>query len=107
MSRRPEETILPSYGQHEHYNHKQRKACNIQPCKHHLSRHLSDDRKEASRPKKKFLAADVRKMHDILSRNMYKIRQKVIIFHTAAIFSTLFIKWLNSSFCSDVNKQSR
>lgn len=38
---------------------------------------LSDERKEASRPKKKFLAADVRRMHDILSNNMYKIREKV------------------------------
>lgn len=37
----------------------------------------SDERKEASRPKKRFVAADVRKMHDILSKNMYKIRQKV------------------------------
>lgn len=37
---------------------------------------LYDERKEASRPKKKFLAADVKKMHDILSKNMYKIRQK-------------------------------
>lgn len=38
---------------------------------------VSDERKEASRPKRKFLAGDVRKMHDILSKNMYKIRQKV------------------------------
>lgn len=38
---------------------------------------LSDDRKETSRPKRKFLAAEVGKMHDILSKNMYKIRQKV------------------------------
>ncbi|KAG7236161.1 hypothetical protein INR49_001271 [Caranx melampygus] len=37
---------------------------------------LHDEMKAASRPKKKFLAADVRKMHDILSKNMYKIRQK-------------------------------
>lgn len=60
-------------------------------CSHHLSLHLSDDRKEASRPKKKFLAADVRKMHDILSKNMYKIRQKVIFVHAAAI-SISFVK---------------
>uniref|UniRef100_A0A8C2X3C3 Sodium/hydrogen exchanger n=1 Tax=Cyclopterus lumpus TaxID=8103 RepID=A0A8C2X3C3_CYCLU len=33
---------------------------------------------EATRPKKKFLAADVRKMQDILSKNMYKIRQKTM-----------------------------
>ena len=38
---------------------------------------ISDEKKEASRPKRKFLAADVSKMHDILSKNMYKIRQKV------------------------------
>lgn len=42
-----------------------------------LCPHFSDDRKEASRPKKTFRAADVRRMHDILSKNMYKIRQKV------------------------------
>ncbi|XP_068438534.1 sodium/hydrogen exchanger 2-like [Clinocottus analis] len=39
---------------------------------------LQDERKEAARPKRKFLAADVRKMHDILSNNMYKIRQKTM-----------------------------
>ncbi|XP_034035451.1 sodium/hydrogen exchanger 2-like [Thalassophryne amazonica] len=37
---------------------------------------INDDRNEASRPKKTFLAGDVRKMHDILSKYMYKIRQK-------------------------------
>lgn len=42
-----------------------------------LSPAISDEMKEASRPKKKFLAADVRNMHDILSKNMYKIRQRV------------------------------
>ncbi|KAI3365822.1 hypothetical protein L3Q82_000812 [Scortum barcoo] len=41
---------------------------------------LHDERKEASRPKKKFLAGDVRKMHDILSKNMYKIRQKTMAY---------------------------
>nr|WRO44050.1 sodium/hydrogen exchanger 2c [Rachycentron canadum] len=40
---------------------------------------LHDEMKEASRPKK-FLAADVRKMHDILSKNMYKIRQKTMAY---------------------------
>ncbi|XP_075950791.1 sodium/hydrogen exchanger 2-like [Anarhichas minor] len=39
---------------------------------------LDDERKEASRAKKKFLAADVRKMHKILTKNMYKIRQKTM-----------------------------
>uniref|UniRef100_A0A8C5GJJ5 Sodium/hydrogen exchanger n=1 Tax=Gouania willdenowi TaxID=441366 RepID=A0A8C5GJJ5_GOUWI len=37
---------------------------------------LHDEKRDSSRPKKKFLAADVRKMHDILAKNMYKIRQK-------------------------------
>uniref|UniRef100_A0A8C4IWV4 Sodium/hydrogen exchanger n=1 Tax=Dicentrarchus labrax TaxID=13489 RepID=A0A8C4IWV4_DICLA len=41
---------------------------------------LHDERKEASRPKKMFLTADVRKMHDILSKNMYKIRQKTMAY---------------------------
>ncbi|XP_008323284.1 sodium/hydrogen exchanger 2-like [Cynoglossus semilaevis] len=41
---------------------------------------LTDEKKETSRPKKKFLAADVRKMHDILSKNMYKIRQKTMAY---------------------------
>ncbi|XP_071759075.2 sodium/hydrogen exchanger 2-like [Centroberyx gerrardi] len=41
---------------------------------------LHDERKAASRPKTKFLAADVRKMHDILSKNMYKIRQKTMAY---------------------------
>ncbi|XP_033932856.1 sodium/hydrogen exchanger 2-like [Pseudochaenichthys georgianus] len=41
---------------------------------------LYDERKEASRPKRKFLAGDVRKMHDILSKNMYKIRQKTMAY---------------------------
>nr|AEL79514.1 Na+/H+ exchanger isoform 2c [Myoxocephalus octodecemspinosus] len=43
---------------------------------------LQDERKEATRPKRKFLAADVRKMHDILSNNMYKIRQKTMGYTT-------------------------
>uniref|UniRef100_A0A667XIA4 Sodium/hydrogen exchanger n=1 Tax=Myripristis murdjan TaxID=586833 RepID=A0A667XIA4_9TELE len=41
---------------------------------------LHDEKLAASRPKKKFLAADVKKMHDILSKNMYQIRQKTIAF---------------------------
>uniref|UniRef100_A0A3B5A188 Sodium/hydrogen exchanger n=1 Tax=Stegastes partitus TaxID=144197 RepID=A0A3B5A188_9TELE len=39
-----------------------------------------DEKKEAARPKKKFLAADVRKMHDILSKNMYKIRHRTMAY---------------------------
>ncbi|XP_069377015.1 sodium/hydrogen exchanger 2-like isoform X2 [Paralichthys olivaceus] len=41
---------------------------------------LHDEMVEASRPKRKFLAADVNKMHDILSKNMYKIRQKTMAY---------------------------
>ncbi|XP_034462473.1 sodium/hydrogen exchanger 2-like [Hippoglossus hippoglossus] len=41
---------------------------------------LHDEKMEASRPKRKFLAADVSKMHDILSKNMYKIRQKTMAY---------------------------
>uniref|UniRef100_A0A3B4ZH29 Sodium/hydrogen exchanger n=1 Tax=Stegastes partitus TaxID=144197 RepID=A0A3B4ZH29_9TELE len=41
---------------------------------------LHDEKKEAARPKKKFLAADVRKMHDILSKNMYKIRHRTMAY---------------------------
>uniref|UniRef100_A0A3P9PMX1 Sodium/hydrogen exchanger n=1 Tax=Poecilia reticulata TaxID=8081 RepID=A0A3P9PMX1_POERE len=36
--------------------------------------------KEASRPKKTFKATDIRKMHDILSKNMYRIRQRTTAF---------------------------
>ncbi|XP_061572279.1 sodium/hydrogen exchanger 2-like [Cololabis saira] len=39
---------------------------------------LHDEKLEASRPKKKFLSADVRKMHNILSNNMYKIRHRAM-----------------------------
>ncbi|XP_034533960.1 sodium/hydrogen exchanger 2-like isoform X2 [Notolabrus celidotus] len=39
---------------------------------------LQDERREASRPKRKFKAADIMKMHDVLSKNMYKIRQKTM-----------------------------
>ncbi|KAM3857085.1 sodium/hydrogen exchanger 2-like [Diretmus argenteus] len=42
---------------------------------------LTDEMKAAaSRPKKKFLADDVRKMHSILANNMYKIRQKTLAY---------------------------
>ena len=36
-----------------------------------------EEKKISSKPKKTFLAADLRNMHDILSKNMYKIRQRV------------------------------
>uniref|UniRef100_A0A3P9PMK9 Sodium/hydrogen exchanger n=1 Tax=Poecilia reticulata TaxID=8081 RepID=A0A3P9PMK9_POERE len=41
---------------------------------------LQDEKKEASRPKKTFKATDIRKMHDILSKNMYRIRQRTTAF---------------------------
>ncbi|XP_077369285.1 sodium/hydrogen exchanger 2-like [Festucalex cinctus] len=41
---------------------------------------LHDERKDSSRPKKNYLAADVRKMHDILSKNMYKIRERTMAY---------------------------
>ncbi|XP_077585593.1 sodium/hydrogen exchanger 2-like [Stigmatopora nigra] len=41
---------------------------------------LHEERKDSSKPKKKFLAADVRKMHDILSQNMYKIRERTMAY---------------------------
>ncbi|XP_077426646.1 sodium/hydrogen exchanger 2-like isoform X1 [Vanacampus margaritifer] len=41
---------------------------------------LHDERKDSSRPKKNYLAGDVRKMHDILSKNMYKIREKTMAY---------------------------
>uniref|UniRef100_A0A3Q1BRS1 Sodium/hydrogen exchanger n=1 Tax=Amphiprion ocellaris TaxID=80972 RepID=A0A3Q1BRS1_AMPOC len=34
----------------------------------------------SAKPKKKFLAADLRNMHDILSKNMYKIRQRTVAY---------------------------
>ncbi|XP_061547864.1 sodium/hydrogen exchanger 2 isoform X2 [Phycodurus eques] len=37
---------------------------------------LHEEKKGPAKPKKKFLAADLRSMHDILAKNMYKIRQR-------------------------------
>ncbi|KAM9343867.1 sodium/hydrogen exchanger 2 isoform 2-T2 [Pholidichthys leucotaenia] len=37
---------------------------------------LHEEKKKSPKPKKKFLAADLKNMHDILSKNMYKIRQR-------------------------------
>ncbi|KAL2087445.1 hypothetical protein ACEWY4_016273 [Coilia grayii] len=37
---------------------------------------LHDEKKASYKPKKKFLASDLKNMHDILSKNMYKIRQR-------------------------------
>ncbi|XP_061780061.1 sodium/hydrogen exchanger 2-like [Nerophis lumbriciformis] len=41
---------------------------------------LYDEKKGTSRPKKKFLAADVSRMHDILAKNMYRIREKTMAY---------------------------
>ena len=39
---------------------------------------FSEEKKgPASNPKKKFGRADLRSMHDLLSKNMYKIRERV------------------------------
>lgn len=37
----------------------------------------SEEKKSSSKLQKKFLAADLRNIHDILSKNMYKIRERV------------------------------
>ncbi|KAG5261639.1 hypothetical protein AALO_G00286690 [Alosa alosa] len=39
---------------------------------------LHDEKKASYRPKKKFLASDLKNMHEILSKNMYKIRQRTV-----------------------------
>ncbi|XP_030637620.1 sodium/hydrogen exchanger 2-like [Chanos chanos] len=36
--------------------------------------------KASKKPKRKFLAADIQNMHDILSKNMYKIRQRTMAY---------------------------
>ncbi|XP_040912737.1 sodium/hydrogen exchanger 2 isoform X2 [Toxotes jaculatrix] len=41
---------------------------------------LYEEKKSSSKPKKKFLAADLKNMHDILSKNMYKIRQRTVAY---------------------------
>uniref|UniRef100_A0AAQ4RH50 Sodium/hydrogen exchanger n=1 Tax=Gasterosteus aculeatus aculeatus TaxID=481459 RepID=A0AAQ4RH50_GASAC len=38
--------------------------------------------KENAKPKRKFLAPDLKNMHDILSKNMYKIRQRTVAYTT-------------------------
>lgn len=63
----------------------------------------SSDEKPSSNPKKKFMANDLRNMHEILSKNMYKIRQRVSLPHDAggvyqsSVFSTF------SHFCFKSN----
>nr|XP_020504035.1 sodium/hydrogen exchanger 2-like [Labrus bergylta] len=41
---------------------------------------LYEEKKSSARPRKKFLTADLKNMHDILSKNMYKIRQRTVAF---------------------------
>ncbi|CAN9497533.1 unnamed protein product [Ophioblennius macclurei] len=41
---------------------------------------LYEEKKSAAKPKRKFLAGDLRNMHDILSKNMYRIRQRTVAF---------------------------
>uniref|UniRef100_A0A665WTC7 Sodium/hydrogen exchanger n=1 Tax=Echeneis naucrates TaxID=173247 RepID=A0A665WTC7_ECHNA len=41
---------------------------------------LNEEKKTSAKPKRKFLAADLRNMHNILSKNMYKIRQRTVAF---------------------------
>ncbi|XP_037345278.2 sodium/hydrogen exchanger 2 [Pungitius pungitius] len=42
----------------------------------------SEKQKGSAKPKKKFLAADLKNMHDILSKNMYQIRQRTVAYTT-------------------------
>ncbi|TKS66929.1 Sodium/hydrogen exchanger 2 [Collichthys lucidus] len=39
-----------------------------------------EEKKSSAKPRRKFLAADLRNMHDILSKNMYKIRQRTVAY---------------------------
>ncbi|KAM3607291.1 uncharacterized protein V6R79_005254 [Siganus canaliculatus] len=41
---------------------------------------LYEEKKNTGKPKKKFLAPDLKNMHDILSKNMYKIRQRTVAY---------------------------
>ncbi|XP_028250107.1 sodium/hydrogen exchanger 2 isoform X2 [Parambassis ranga] len=41
---------------------------------------LHEEMKTFSKPKKQFLADDLKNMHDILSKNMYKIRQRTVVY---------------------------
>lgn len=40
----------------------------------------SEEKKASEKPKKKFLANDLKNMRELLSKNMYKIRQRVSFF---------------------------
>lgn len=61
----------------------------------------SEEKKNSAKPKKKFLASELRDMHDILSKNMYKIRQRVRISNQSGLFHLIIwstqisiIRWL-------------
>ncbi|KAG7467495.1 hypothetical protein MATL_G00154120 [Megalops atlanticus] len=41
---------------------------------------LHEEKKPSTKPKRKFLAEDLKNMHDILSKNMYKIRQRTVAY---------------------------
>ncbi|XP_038576761.1 sodium/hydrogen exchanger 2 isoform X1 [Micropterus salmoides] len=41
---------------------------------------LYEEKKNSAKPKKKLLASDLKQMHDILSKNMYKIRQRTVAY---------------------------
>ncbi|KAF0026611.1 hypothetical protein F2P81_021348 [Scophthalmus maximus] len=41
---------------------------------------LYEEKKSSAKPKRKFMAGDLKNMHDILSKNMYKIRQRTVAF---------------------------
>ncbi|XP_047457481.1 sodium/hydrogen exchanger 2 [Mugil cephalus] len=43
---------------------------------------LHEEKKSSGKEKKKFLAADLKNMHDLLSKNMYKIRQRTVAYTT-------------------------
>ncbi|XP_037646422.1 sodium/hydrogen exchanger 2 [Sebastes umbrosus] len=43
---------------------------------------LYEEKKSSAKPKKKFQAPDLKNMHDILSKNMYKIRQRTVAYTT-------------------------
>lgn len=55
------------------------------------------------KPKKKFLASDLKNMHNILAKNMYKIRQRVRMTHLtswATVTLVFFYRFFLSFFLS-------
>uniref|UniRef100_A0A673Y401 Sodium/hydrogen exchanger n=1 Tax=Salmo trutta TaxID=8032 RepID=A0A673Y401_SALTR len=44
--------------------------------------YVSEEKKGSGKPKRKFVTADLMNMHDILSKNMYKIRQRTTAYTT-------------------------